>query len=87
MEYLERRHIRRSAPNVNGFLDIHPYWAGRASLYPFGPLGPPLRFFSLLQGWHILTNFKVPVLADTLLALSFEGSRQGLSRSIQTTYK
>ncbi len=40
------------------------------SLRPLG--GLPLRF-CLLQGWDILTNFKVPVLADTLyLAASKE---------------
>src|SRR6266850_434589 len=65
--------------------------AGWASLYPFGPLvGLRLRF-CLLQGWGILTNFKVPVLADTLFTLlvlsECEGSREGLSRGIQTTYK
>ena len=55
---------------------LHSFQGGWASLYPCGPLdGLPLRFW-LLQGWGILTNFKVPVLADTLL-----------SHSIQTTYK
>ncbi len=55
--------------------DIGPL-GGWPTLDPLERLGGlPLRF-RFLQGWGILTNLKVPGLADTVL-----------SRGIQATYK
>ena len=62
-------------------LFVRPLHPGRlcgawVSLYPFGPLAGLTLALLFVARWGILTDFQVPVLADTLLSLSR-----------QTTYK